>query len=109
MQRLQWNKDHGANLSPQEKELQELKDENRRLKGLLELREDRAALEKFQIQTRNLIFGPVERHCDWRAVSRARVHPLSKSEDRRQSRNSDPKSRNTKAQEPRDHFILRRG
>jgi hypothetical protein len=56
MKRLQWDKDRDtANLSPHEKEILALKDENRRLQGLLELREDRTALERFQIQSRNRI------------------------------------------------------
>ena len=44
-------------LPPLERELYELREENRRLKGLLELREDRTELERFQIQSRNKLMG----------------------------------------------------
>jgi len=57
MKRLQWDKNRGAELPPLEREILELKEENRRLEGLLELREDRTALEKFQVQSRNRILG----------------------------------------------------
>jgi hypothetical protein len=43
--------------APLEQEVVFLRDENRRLKGLLELREDRSALEKFQIQSRNKLIA----------------------------------------------------
>lgn len=55
MQRLQWNKDKGSDLPPLEREVLALKEENRRLQGLLELREDRTELERYQIQSRNRI------------------------------------------------------
>lgn len=43
-------------LSP-EVELQQLREENRRLKALLELREDNAELERYQVQSRNKLLG----------------------------------------------------
>ncbi|HEY3781081.1 MAG TPA: hypothetical protein VGL56_08375 [Fimbriimonadaceae bacterium] len=46
--------------APIEQEVVYLRDENRRLKGLLELSEDRSALDKFQVQSRNkliILFG----------------------------------------------------
>ena len=58
MKRLQWDRDkEEANLSPEQKEILHLKEENSRLKGLLELREDRSALEKYQVDSRNRILG----------------------------------------------------
>jgi hypothetical protein len=55
MKRLQWDNDKSKDLPPLEREIAALKEENRRLQGLLELREDRNELEKFQIQSRNRI------------------------------------------------------
>jgi len=40
-------------LTPLENELQLLREENRRLKALLELREDNSSIEKYQVASRN--------------------------------------------------------
>lgn len=55
MNRTRWTNRNNDGATPLENELNALQDENRRLKGLLELREDRTELERFQIHSRNRI------------------------------------------------------